>query len=232
MTPSPTLTDTLPRPARAERLANALSYTLNPLIFPPVAFTLVSWHFGAPLAEILWVLALSLVFFGFLPLFALLWMVREGRAATLEVRDRSRRRVPLLVSVASYAIGIVALGLTATTATPVLVSLALIYPVNTLILMVITHWWKISIHMAGLAAFVSGLLFVSLVAWRDLPGDWEAALTLATTAPLMLLLPLLMWARVRAKAHTVGQVVAGAAFGLLVPLAELYVVVYLVLQLA
>ena len=99
-------------------------------------------------------------------------------------------------------------------------------------LIVVTHWWKISIHMAGLAAFVSGLLFVTLVAWQDLPEDWEAALTVATTAPLMLLLPLLMWARVRAQAHTVGQVVAGAAFGLFVPLAELYVLTYHVLDLA
>ncbi len=221
-----------PDATRAERAANALSYLLNPLAFPPVAFTLASWHFGAPGAEIAWVFALSLAFFCAIPLLALLWMVREGRAETVEIRDRTRRRFPLLVAVGSYVVGIVLLGLTTSTATAVIVSLALIYPVNTLVLIAITHWWKISIHMAGLAAFVSGLLFVSLVAWRDLPADWEAALTLATTAPLMLLLPVLMWARVKIRAHTVGQVVAGAAFGLFVPLAELYVLVFKILDLA
>lgn len=226
------MTDLPPARTRAERLANALSYILNPLAFPPVAFTLVSWHFGAPLAEVLWVLAISVAFFCVVPLLALLWAVREGRAATLEVRDRTRRRVPMLLTVASYIVGIVLLGATVSTARDVLVAFAVIYPVNTLILIGITHWWKISIHMAGLAAFVSGLLFVALVAWRDLPSDWEAALTLATTAPLVLLLPLLMWARVRARAHTVAQVVAGAAFGLFVPLAELYVLVFHVLDLA
>ncbi|OZC04656.1 hypothetical protein BSZ36_08200 [Rubricoccus marinus] len=159
-------------------------------------------------------------------------MVREGRAESVEIRDRTRRRFPLLVAVGSYLVGIVALGASTGTATAVLVAFALIYPVNTLILIAITHWWKISIHMAGLAAFVSGLLFVSLVAWRDLPADWEAALTLATTAPLMLLLPVLMWARVKIRAHTVGQVVAGAAFGLFVPLAELYLLTYTILDLA
>ena len=221
-----------PAPARAERLANALSYFLNPLVFPPVAFSLVSWHFGAPAAEALWVLGVSLAFFCVVPLLALLWMVRAGRAATIEIRDRTGRRTPLLVTVGSYVVGIVLLGATTATATTVLVAFALIYPVNTLMLILITHWWKISIHMAGLAAFVSGLLFVTLVAWQDLPEDWEAALTVATTAPLMLLLPVLMWARVRARAHTVGQVVAGAAFGLFVPLAELYVLTYHVLDLA
>ena len=219
-------------PTRAERLANALSYLLNPLAFPPVAFALVSWHFGAPRAEVGWVFAVSLAFFTLVPLLALLWMVRDGRAASLEVRDRQRRTLPMLVCVGSYAVGIALLGATATTATAALVSFAAIYPVNTLVLLGITRFWKISIHMAGLAAFVSGLLFVALVAWRDLPADWEAALTLATTAPLILLLPVLMWARVRARAHTVAQVVAGAAFGLFVPLAELYALTFLVLDLA
>jgi hypothetical protein len=219
-------------PTRAERLANALSYILNPLAFPPVAFTLVSWHFGAPLAEVLWVGAVSAVFFAVVPLLALLWMVREGRAASLEVRDRQRRRTPMLLTVAATVAGVVLLGATTTTARTVLVAFAAVYPVNTLLLIGITHWWKISIHMAGLASFVSGLLFVALVAWRALPADWEAALTLATTTPLLLLLPLLMWARVRARAHTVAQVIAGAAFGLFVPLAQLYALTFLVLDLA
>lgn len=220
-----------PRP-RAERLADALSYLLNPLAFPPVAFALVSWHFGAPGGEVAWVFAVSTVTFAVLPLLALLWMVREGRAATLEVRDRTRRTLPMLVCVGSYVAGIALLGATVTTARDVLVAFAAIYPVNTLVLLGITRWWKISIHMAGLAAFVSGLLFVCLVAWENLPPDWEAALTVATTAPLVLLLPVLMWARVRAKAHTVAQVVGGAAFGLLVPLAELYWLTYHLLDLA
>lgn len=218
--------------SRAERLADALSYLLNPLAFPPVAFALVSWHFGAAAGEVAWVFGVSLAFFGIVPLLALLWMVREGRATSLEVRDKSRRTLPMLVCVGSYALGIALLGATATTAVRVLVAFAAIYPVNTLILLGITRWWKISIHMAGLAAFVSGLLFVALVAWEGLPDDWEAALTVATTAPLVLLLPVLMWARVRAKAHTVGQVVAGAAFGLFVPLAELYWLTFHALDLA
>ncbi|MEM1055439.1 MAG: hypothetical protein AAGI52_07920 [Bacteroidota bacterium] len=217
---------------RAERLADALSYFLNPLAFPPIAFALVSWHFGAPGGEVAWVFGVSVATFTVVPLLALLWMVRDGRVATLEVRDRSRRTLPMLVCVGSYAAGIALLGATATTAVPVLVSFAAIYPVNTLVLIAITRVWKISIHMAGLAAFVSGLLFVALVAWENLPADWEAALTVATTAPLVLLLPVLMWARVRAKAHTVAQVVAGAAFGLFVPLVELYWLTFHVLDLA
>jgi membrane-associated phospholipid phosphatase len=46
-----------------------------------------------------------------------------------------------------------------------------------------------------------------------------------TVAPLLVLLPLLMWARIRVKAHTLGQVVAGTVFGLVVPAVELFVIV-------
>ena len=218
--------------SRAERLADALSYLLNPLVFPPIAFALISWHLGAPGGEVAWVLGASLVFFCVVPLLYVLGMVRAGRAESLEVRDRSARARPLVVGIVSYVLGIVLLGATTTTGTAALVSYAALYPANTILVVLITLRWKISIHMIGLGAFVAGLLFAALTAWQGLPDDWEAALTLASTAPLLLLLPVLMWARVRAKAHTVGQVVAGAAFGLFVPLAELYVLTYHVLGLA
>ena len=54
-----------------------------------------------------------------------------------------------------------------------------------------------------------------------------ALLALALVAPTgwLALLPLMMWARVRVGAHTPGQVAAGALFGLLVPMAELWIVV-------
>ena len=217
---------------RAERLANALSYLLNPLVFPPIAFALMSAHFGGGALEVAWVFAVSLLFFGVVPLLYILGMVRQGRAESLEVRDRTSRTAPLVVGVASYVVGIVLLGATTDAGTTVIVAYAALYPLNVLFVVLITLRWKISIHMIGLGSFVGGLLFVALTAFRDLPPSAEAALTLATTAPLLILMPLLMWARVRARAHTVGQVLAGGAFGLLVPVAELYVLTYHVLDLA
>ena len=220
------------RRQRGYRVANAVSYLLNPLVLPPVGFALMQWHFGAGALEIAWTFAVASVFFCLLPLLYLFGMVRQGRAETLEVRDRTRRLRPFLFGVASYLVGIVVLGVTVRTALPLIVGIAAIFPVNTLLIVLINARWKISVHMTGLAGFVSLLLFVALTVWRGLPAGAETALTAASVAPLLLLLPLMMWARVRVGAHTPGQVLAGAAFGLLVPLAELYVLVYLVLGLA
>lgn len=221
------------RRMRGYRVANAVSYILNPLVLPPVAFTLIEAHFGARGLEVLGTLVLTTVFFCLVPLLYILGLVRRGRADTLEVRQRERRLGPFLVSLTSYAIGAILLGLTVEgPARPLILAFAAIYPINSVLLLLINLRWKISLHMTGLAAFVAALLFTALTVWRDLPQTVEAALTLATVAPLLLLIPLLMWARVRVGAHTPGEVIAGAAFGLAVPLVELYVVVYLWLGVA
>ena len=227
-----------PRPegderTRAYRLANAVSYVLNPLVFPPIAFTLIDAHFGAGPVQLLWTLGVSAVFFCLVPLFYVLGMIRMGRAESLEVRDQKSRLGPLLVGIASYAIGAALLTqIVEGPAFPVIVAFAALFPLNTAVLLLINLRWKISIHMTSLAGFVSVLLFTALTVWRDLPEGVETALTIATVGPLLLLLPLLMWARVRVGAHTPGQVAAGAAFGLLVPLAELWALVYVWLDLA
>lgn len=221
------------RQRRGYRMANAVSYILNPLVLPPVAFALLDAHFGARGLEVLWTFSVSAVFFCLVPLFYILGLVRRGRAESLEVRQRERRLGPFLVSMVSYALGTALLALTVDgAARPLIVAFASIYPINTVVLLLINTRWKISLHMSGLAAFVAVLLFAALTVWRNLPDGVEVALTLATVGPLVLLLPLLMWARVRVGAHTTGQVIAGAAFGLVVPLIELYTVVYVWLGLA
>ncbi len=207
-------------------VANTLSYVLNPLVLPPVGFGLILWHFGAAGGEIAWIVGVSLVFFCLVPLAYVVRMVRRGEAESLEVRERERRLKPFLVGIGSYAVGVGVMAATGETAVPLLVALALLYPLNTAVLVLINLRWKISIHMTSLAGFVSVLLFAALLVSEALPPRAEAALEVVTVAPLLALVPILMWARVRVGAHTPGQVAAGAVFGLVVPYAELTLVVW------
>ncbi len=213
------------RRAPGYRVANAVSYLVNPLVLPPVAFALVQKHYGAGMGEVLWTSGVALVFFCLLPLGYVAGMVWRGEAESLEVRERRRRLKPFLAVIASYAAGLLVLGLTAETAPRLVVALAALYPLNTAVILLINLRWKISVHLTSLAGFVSGLLFVALMGGRGLPAAAGPALTAATVAPLLALVPLLMWARVRVRAHTPGQVLAGAAFGLAAPFGELYLLV-------
>ena len=62
----------------------------------------------------------------------------------------------------------------------------------------ITFWWKISQHVASTAASTA-LMTAALGLWA---------------APIMLLIPLVAWARVKVGAHTVLQTMAGGVAGL------------------
>lgn len=209
-------------------LANVLSYVINPLVLPPLAFAFILWHFGAPHAEIVLVALIALVFFCLLPLGYLIWLVRRGGAETIEVRHRDKRIRPFLVGTGFYVVGMIALYLVGDTAIELLLSLAFLYPFNTLLLLLITLRWKISVHMVGLSSFISILLFAALLVSDGLPPVEGSLLRAATVLPLLALVPVLMWARVRVEAHTLGQVVAGTVFGLVVPYVELTLIVWMV----
>lgn len=81
--------------------------------------------------------------------------------------------------------------------------LAACYAVASALLAAITLRFRASLHAAGVS-----LPAIALALMRGPP--WFA---------LLLLLPLVAWARVRAGAHTPSQVAAGAAVGGIVPLA-------------
>ena len=68
------------------------------------------------------------------------------------------------------------------------------------VFVVVTHWWKMSIHTGVAGGTVAVLTAVY--------GPWAL-----TATPLV---PLVGWARVRLSAHTVPQVLVGAAVGTLI----------------
>jgi hypothetical protein len=81
---------------------------------------------------------------------------------------------------------------------------------NTLALWAVNRRTKVSVH---LYALTSGTAFLASLAAHG------AAMPLALLAALLLLVPILAWARVTVRAHTWGQVTLGAAMGgVLLPL--------------
>lgn len=180
------------------------------------------WHFGADEPEIRKVVGIGFVFFFLIPLAYVAVMVRRGKAATLEIRRQSARTRPFLFGIASYAAGVLFLWMTLQTARPLMLAIAAIYPINTALVALINLRWKISVHVASIAGFLAGLIFVARMPW-DVPT--LGVLTMTSVAPSLLLIPLLMWARVRSGAHTPGEVAAGSVFGFCMTLAQLIVAV-------
>ncbi|GAH90477.1 unnamed protein product, partial [marine sediment metagenome] len=65
--------------------------------------------------------------------------------------------------------------------------------VSTIILTIITYFWKICLHASGITIMV--------ISFNILFGKWMLL--------MIPLIPLIGWARVRIKKHTVGQVILG-----------------------
>jgi hypothetical protein len=93
---------------------------------------------------------------------------------------------------------------------------------NTGLLFLITTRWKISVHCASMAGAWATLLYARM----HVPGDLLATARVgdAVLGAGAVLVPLLLWARVRSGAHTWAQATAGTALGLVAPYAELYVI--------
>ena len=197
--------------------AVVVSYVISPLALPPLVYGLVLAHVGASRADVAWGAGIGLVFLSVVPLVYVGGMRLQGRIESLEIRDRSKRTEPFLVALgASGAALATVLGIDIS-GRRLLAALVACHALNTTLLFLITTRWKISVHCASAAGAVSTLAFVQ----GHVPGQ-----TLAAAGPALLvggagLAGLVLWARVRSRAHTVAQAVAGTGMGLVAPYLEL-----------
>ena len=148
------------------------------------------------LQAVIWALA-SVGLTVVMPALDLLYRLRSRRISDFQIMLRAERMTPLLVTLAWAGLALLtALIFDAPSGVTVALSVAFI---NGVVLISITHWWKISFHTATLVASV--LVLTQQVGQAALPG--------------LLLVAAVAWSRVRLGRHTVAQVLAGVAVSLL-----------------
>lgn len=220
MKPAPSSPSIPARPDYGMLVAGAISYAINPLVLPPLLFALALIHVRAPWMNVLHGTGVGLLFFCVVPLAYVVALRMRGTIHSLEVRERTKRYGPLA---AGGAGGLLALGVVAAsdvTGRTLLMALILCHVANTVLIALITLRWKISIHCIALAGVASSLVFVRTHVGGDLLASPVVGRSLVLGATV--LVPVLAWARVRSRAHTVAQVMGGSLFGLVLPYAELY----------
>lgn len=200
-------------------VAVVVSYAISPVALPPLVYGVVLAHVGAPPIDVVWGVGIGFVFLSLVPLVYVGWMRMQGRIASLEIRDRAKRTEPFLVALGASGVALlVVLGIDIV-GRRLLAALVACHALNTTLLFLITTRWKISVHCASVAGAVSTLAFVlgHVPGWI-LDGAIVGPTVLIGTAGLA---GLMLWARVRSRAHTLGQAVAGTAMGLVAPYVEL-----------
>jgi membrane-associated phospholipid phosphatase len=177
-------------------LAKILSTIFNPFLTALALFVILA-HVGAKDTLQFWELLFASTFFTSIgPMLYVFALYANDHISDLDMSVRLEREMVFTAFVIFDVLGVAALWLLH--APKLMIAAMLGYLVSTLIVQFITRYWKISTHAIGITAPL-------------------AALTLlygAKPAPFLILIPMVCWARVYLKAHTIAQVLAGVALAI------------------
>lgn len=174
-------------------LARILSTIFNPFLTALALFVILA-HVSASSTLDFWALLfLSTVFTSIGPMVYVFWLYSTDRISDLDMSVRHERELVFSSFVIFYLAGAAALWLAH--APRLMIAAMLGYFASTVIVGYITRYWKISTHALGITA---PLVALSLLYGRQ-------------PLPFLILVPMVCWARVYLRAHTLAQVLAGAA---------------------
>jgi membrane-associated phospholipid phosphatase len=176
--------------------ARSLSTIFNPFVTATALFVIVAKAFSTSTLHF-WELSVAgLFFFTIAPMLCVFYLYLSGRIGDFDMSDRWERRRAFVAFVIVYAVA--AFFLAAVHAPTVLIAITWGYVGATLAIMLITRWWKISTHAFG----ITGPFAVMFVLFGLQP------------LPYVAIVPLVCWARVYLRAHTVLQVVGGVVLAI------------------
>ena len=172
-------------------LAWGTSVLFSPFLVPIATAAGVVYKHADPQNALRW-LGIVVLFVTVLPALSIAVMVRFSKVSDLHLRNREDRFLPLCCTLISMIVGTLLLHRLGAAREIVWAGVA--YITNSLIFSAITPLWKISFH----SSVATGCVTVLVMLVNPLFG-W-----------LFLLVPLISWARVYRKRHTLLQTVVGA----------------------
>lgn len=183
-----------PRPRR-RRLARIVTEVFAPAPTSLVVLVAVTLHSASSPAEALRFGIIAVVFATLIPFAYLVRGVRRRQLTDIHVRRREQRTLPLLVGIGSAAF---LFGLLLWLGAPRdLLALIGAMVAGLAISLVVTLFWKISVHVGAVTGAITILAIV-------------VGPVLLLLAPLV---ALVAWARIELSDHTVAQVIGGSLLG-------------------
>jgi membrane-associated phospholipid phosphatase len=188
-----------PVPLRQRRvwtdLARIFSTVFNPFLTAFALFVILAHAFGTGTVGFWKLLFASTFFTSIGPMLFIFWLYATGRIADMDMSRREEREAVFTAFVLFYLGGTATLWLLHA---PAMITASMAgYAASALVVQLITRYWKISTHALGITAPLIALVY--LYGTQPLP--------------FLVLIPIVCWARVYLKAHTVLQVIAGGALG-------------------
>jgi len=187
-----------------KRIANLTSNILNPFLVSLIIILVLSFESTSSTLDALkW--SLILIALSILPVFSvIIYLVRKGRLDGVFTSVRGQRTKIYWLAGACASLGCIILPYFG--APSILVATFVAGLLAVVIFMCINLWWKISLHTAFITASVTVLVILY---------GWIAAVT-------VLLIPLMSWARIELKHHSLAQVATGALLAAIIVAVAFY----------
>ena len=190
---------------RSRQIAQIISALSTPMIFAALAFTILLLVINPVSIGLMLVVT---IFFGTIfPLLIIYSFYKLGKVKDMDVSEREKRNAPFLVVILSYVIGTVIL--VGISAPPIVSALMFCYATNTLITSIVNLRWKISVHAIGVAGPFTCLTYF---------------LGMMYSLFFVLIIPV-GWARIKLKAHTFEQVIAGFILFIPITLIQIFLLI-------
>lgn len=177
---------------KINKFAKAISYIFDGSYISIPAYLIINIFMLETAREVAVWTSLCILFGSIMPFIFVVFLYKKKIIADLHVPRREDRLKPLLVSNISYLLGYFVFFIFK--APVYLKALFFTSFLTTVLLTIITSFWKISFHTSWIT-FTSITYYVFFGKWMLL---------------LFLFVPLVAWARVKIKRHTVGQVITGS----------------------
>ena len=204
-----------------KQLAYGLSAVLFPLFTPTylmVVFCALFSQYRLPLPATYWWFAIggTVLFTCIMPFTVLISLKLQGRISDLDVSNRRERLIPFLYAILFFGLWCAYLDLVLKV--PTFMFWTAVCSVLALVTCaIISHWWKISAHLASMGGVVGMVIGYLLYFGLNAP---------VSVSLLLLLSLLLMYARIYLGAHTPEQTVVGFLLGLIFMLTPNIILLY------
>jgi membrane-associated phospholipid phosphatase len=203
-------------------ISNAISVLLHPLLMPTLLFTIIVNYLPMVVSPIneegkKYLIGLTFVTTFLFPVFIsltfLLMIKNRFSIRDLFLDENKERFIPFLSTGILY-VGVTYVMYSTIRLNPVCILIMTGISITVLMVAVITLFWKISAHAAGISGVVGYLLYFSI-----LSADNNLFIPVAV---LILLSGILLSARLYLRSHTSAQVYAGYLLGLFISFVTMY----------
>jgi membrane-associated phospholipid phosphatase len=141
---------------------------------------------------------MAALFVTLIPLTYIYIRLKQGKLTDIHIVIRGQRIIPLLFAIISALIGLLMLYFLE--APEGLIHLGICYIVNSIVFILITQFWKISLHCGVISGCITALAYI----------------VTPKMLFLLFLVPIVAWARIQKKHHTFTQTLAGAIISVII----------------